>query len=225
MTARGFNPLNEYRALARTEGYYRLFRQRAEENAATYVKKARGSVDVGDFAHLDAILALAARSHIDIKLVIYPYHAQTLALFEASGLWPAFEQWKQHVATQAAATKQRDPSARVALVDFSGYSSTACERIPAPADFSSVTTWYWEGGHFKKTLGEAMLANLLPSETPRKLMAKRFGFALEPGNADANAHRIGLERARCLRDYPALFDESASLVTMARAASIKIDRQ
>ena len=221
MTARGFNPLNEYRALARSEGYYPIFRQRAEENAANYLKKAQGSTGSGDFAQLDAILALAAKSGIEIKLIVYPYHAQTLALFEASGLWPAFEQWKERLAAQSGAWQQRFPAARIALFDFSGYSAYACERIPARDDHQSIPKWYWEGGHFKKALGELILTRLQSNRAGalQELPGSVFGIKLEPENAAANRRRIAQERASCLRAYPALFEESANLVAAARKSS------
>ena len=40
MTERGLNPLNQYIKFARYDGYYKIFRQRAEENAASLVKKS-----------------------------------------------------------------------------------------------------------------------------------------------------------------------------------------
>jgi hypothetical protein len=206
--------------MARSEGYYALFRQRAQENARVYLRKAKGRPSAADAAHLAAILQLAARSGIAVKLVIYPYHAQILAypyhaqilaLFEESGLWPAFEAWKRQLTGMVAALRQDHPTARLELFDFSGYSALHCERIPAKADRLADTRWYWEGGHFKKALGERVLERLL-SDAPGD---SAFGFRLEADTAAANRRRIVAERQQCLRDYPALFQESAALVAAA----------
>lgn len=217
-TARGFNPLKEYRAKARNEGYYGIFRQRAEENAKAFLKKAKGVLSMTDFIHLDAILVLAAQSDIEVRLVIYPYHAQMLALFEATGLWPTFQQWKQGLTQEISSLRQRYPAARVELFDFSGYSAYACERIPDQGDHKTITKWYWEGGHFKKELGEFVLGRVLSkSETAfTQISGSVFGVRLEQQNELENQRRIADERMRCLRDYPALFNESAALVTLAR---------
>ena len=87
-TSRGFNPLQQYRALVRNEGYYALFNQKAKENAKMYLRKASGTPSNTDFVHLRAILELAARSGIEVKLFVYPYHGQVLALFFGVGFGP-----------------------------------------------------------------------------------------------------------------------------------------
>jgi hypothetical protein len=214
MTARGFNPLHEYRAMARSEGYYALFRQRAEENARVYLRKAAGTPSAADAAHLAALLRLAAGAGIEVKLLIYPYHAQILALFEQAGLWPAFEAWKAQLVGQVAAARLAYPAARIELYDFSAFWPFNCEPIPARGDIVSETRWYWEGGHFKSALGEQVLARALGAGDA----ADGFGFRLESGagSAAANARRIGEGRAKCLAAYPALFSDSAALVASAR---------
>jgi hypothetical protein len=214
MTAHGFNPLHEYRAMARSEGYYALFRQRAEENARVYLRKAGGVPSAGDAAHLAALLRLAAGAGVEVKLLIYPYHAQILALFEQAGLWPAFEAWKARLVDQVAAARLADPKARIALYDFSAFWPFNCEPIPEKGDVVSETRWYWEGGHFKSALGEQVLARVMePSDA-----ASGFGFLLEPGakSAVANRRRIAEGRARCFAVYPALFSESVALVQASR---------
>jgi hypothetical protein len=224
MTARGYNPLREYAAMARREGYAALFRQRAQENARIYLRKAGGRPSASDAAHLAAMLALASRTGIEVRLLIYPYHAQILALFEASGLWPAFTKWKADLLEAVLAARRRDPAVRIALYDFSGYGHYNCEAIPAPKERPGATRWYWEGGHFKGALGERVLARVLddpvaPSSDVAFAPASRaFGFRLEPGSLDADTARIALERAACARAYPTLFADSAALVAAARGS-------
>jgi hypothetical protein len=222
MTAHGFNPLHEYRAMARSEGYYALFRQRAQENARVYLRKAGGRPSAADAAHLAALLRLAAGAGIEVKLLIYPYHAQILALFEQAGLWPAFEAWKGTLVGEVAAVRLAYPAARVALFDFSGYWPFNCEPIPEKGDVVSETRWYWEGGHFKSALGETVLERVLSSRLPSSLAGNDatagFGFMLEPGpaSAAANRRRIAAGRALCFSAYPSLFHDSAALVAAAR---------
>lgn len=222
ITPRGFNPLNEYGSMVRKEGHYALFQQRALENTETYLKKAKGSLSLADFDHLRAILDTAAESHSDVKLIIYPYHAQILALFEEAGLWPAFEEWKSLMTREVSAARQRHPTVRVNLFDFSGYGSYNCEKIPEKGDRKSPTRWYWEAGHFKKELGTVMLnvafspANFVHAAYGEQDTWEVFGFQLDESNRALNQQRVYFERSECMRIYPELFAEAANLVEGAR---------
>ena len=222
ITPRGFNPLNEYGSMVRREGYYALFQQRALENTETYLRKAKGSLSLADFDHLRVILDTAAESHSDVKLIIYPYHAQILALFEEAGLWSAFEEWKSLIIREVSTARQRHPTARVTLFDFSGYGSYNCEKIPGKGDRKSTTRWYWEAGHFKKELGAVMLdlafspANFVQAMHAEPDTRGVFGFQLDESNRALNQQRVYLERSECMRIYPELFVEAANLVEGAR---------
>ncbi|MDN5880829.1 MAG: hypothetical protein L0H75_04625 [Nitrosospira sp.] len=222
ITSRGFNPLNEYGSMVLKEGYYAFFQQRALENTETYLKKAKGSLNPADFAHLRAILDMATGSHSDVKLIIYPYHAQILALFEEAGLWPAFEEWKSLIIREVSAARQRHPTARVTLLDFSGYGSYRCEKIPKKGDLKSTTRWYWEAGHFKKELGAVVLDSVFsPAKFVQKVRTGAdttavFGFQLDESNRVLNQQRVSLERSECMRIYPELFVDAANLVAGAR---------
>jgi len=183
-TSRGFNPLNEYRPLARREGYYALFRQRAQENARSYVRLTDRRLIPERFAELRAMLDTAALRGIEVTLVIYPYHAQILAMLEEVGLSVMFDEWKRHITEEVAAASERRPSARTVLADLSGYGVYQCEAIPMRDDRSTETRWYWEAGHFKKELGDVMLSMMLaPPES--SVNDESFGSPLQPDKIDA----------------------------------------
>ena len=101
-----------------------------------------------------------ARDRTDVHLIIYPYHAQLMAMFEDAGLLGTMDEWKRMLVREADAARARHPDAHISVWDFSGYGDMRCERIPAPGDTRSVTRWYWEAGHFKSTLGELMLQRI-----------------------------------------------------------------
>jgi hypothetical protein len=223
ITSRGFNPLKQYHPMARNEGYYSLFQQRAQENAKVYLKKSAGSLVLDDFAHLQAILDIAAGLGSEVKLIIYPYHAQILVLFEETGLWQDFEDWKKVLTKEIAAARVQHNGANIALFDFSGYGSYNCERIPPKGDRTSTTEWYWEAGHFKGELGAIMLESLLSSEESVKsrnfhaiTSEDVFGFQLDESTNAANSRRISRERSHCKQNHPELFTGAASLVAEVR---------
>jgi len=219
MTSRGFNPLKEYQAYVRNDGYYVMFRQRALENAKRYLTKSKEVKGFKNTNHLQALLDMAANDNINVKLIIYPYHAQNLALFEETGLWPAFEAWKEMLITEVTAARLRHPNASIELFDFSGFGGYRCERIPPKEDHRNVSRWYWEAGHFKKELGDIVLSRVyFPASESKGSLDKNkdtltdFGTQLDATTRIANQKRIAREREECATQYPELFLEAAGIV-------------
>lgn len=221
ITANGFNPMLDYAKYARDEGYYAIFRQRAEEYAATFQRRPRqlvyrASASSPAWDDLRAILALAGKDKRVLQLVIYPYHAQLLALFEQTGLWPLFEDWKRRLAEEVAQAQHDYPDSHISLWDFSGFSSYQCEPIPAKGDRRTSTRWYWEAGHFKNALGQLVLERLNLGLVDPRAPAQFPGVLLTPESLQQDRQRIADERAACLQAQPAIFDEARTLA--ARAA-------
>ncbi|SEO17201.1 hypothetical protein SAMN05428959_105140 [Duganella sp. CF517] len=221
MTARGFNPLFDYLRIAREEGYHAIFLQRARENARSFSQAPHGIVRTrsdssAEWRDLGRLLDGAAREKTAIHLIIYPYHAQLLAMLEQTGLWPVFEQWKLRLAGEVARLNAAHPEARVVLWDFSGYGALQCEPIPAKGDVVHATRWYWESGHFKPALGELMLERIFGAAGAGPADAA-FGFRLDAANRSANRDRIARERRECLAAQPAMFGDAAALVAEAQA--------
>jgi hypothetical protein len=225
MTPRGFNPLLEYKKHARNDGYYPLFQQRATEYAKTFVLKPHGLVEQAtgssaNFSALRDILASSAREDTKLDVVIYPYHAQMLAMFEQVGLDPVFARWKSMLAHDVEAILNTYPHAKITLWDFSGFSPLQCETIPARGDKTAVTQWYWEAGHFKPALGNQMLSRILNG--PGR--PDDFGVSLTTLNLTQNQRRFENERAACMKTYPKLFSEAQTLVETARAKKQTVTR-
>lgn len=217
LTAEGHNPLLDYRPLARQEGYARLFRQRAEENARHYARLAPGHSNAAAWADYSAILELAARHSIELELVIYPYHAQILAMFESAGLWPAFDTWKERATAEISSLRSSYPDAHITLYDFSGYGPSACEHIPPLGDLKTETRWYWEAGHFKNALGDLVLQRLHSVDTLTN-HPDTFGMRLDEQTQALvnNRQRIATERKACQQDHPQLFTEAGQLMAHTR---------
>lgn len=215
ITEKGFNPLLEYNKYAREQGYYALFQQRAEENAKNYLRKRNfvirpASDNAAHWRELRYILATAAEENIEVHLVIYPYHAQILFMFEQVGLMNRFDQWKVQLTKEMNDVKNKHGQSKSLLWDFSGYSPIQCELIPLKADKRTETKWYWEAGHFKAVLGSVMLHRMLDgSEIETN---KEFGFALNSENIEANMQRLLNERNSCVNLHPELFRDAAQLI-------------
>ena len=193
LTARGFNPLLNYEPEVARNGHFALFRQRALENTRNWSRKTAATRPPGgqesfNAQALRALLALTAESATEVHLVVYPYHAQVRLLMEKLSLGPVFSDWKKQLlqlAEQAPAA-----SGRVSLWDFSALHAHTLEPIPAPSDKRTRLQYYWEGGHFKKALGDLMLTRILSGETGD------FGMRLDSANVQAHeaADREAVER-------------------------------
>ncbi|MES2046929.1 MAG: hypothetical protein V4447_00900 [Pseudomonadota bacterium] len=215
ITTSGFNPLLEYKKYSKEQGYYALFQQRAEENAKNYLRKSQFVIAPASdsdtrWGELRTIMAAASEENAELHMLIYPYHAQILLMFEEVGLMPAFEQWKAQLAQELERAKRIYPQTRSHLWDFSGYSTFQCDAIPAKNDKSTVTKWYWEAGHFKASLGKVILSKMFDKTAVDA--SDSFGYALKTSNISSNKQRLAEERQECLKQYPDLFLDVARLI-------------
>ncbi|WP_426070255.1 hypothetical protein [Janthinobacterium sp. DSP2-3-3] len=206
----GFNPLLEYGAYVRHDGYHKLFRQRAQESAASFKRKSKSGLATEDLLALRTFLLAMAATQADIKLVVYPYHAQILAMFESAGLWPLFEAWKQQVVLEVDAVKKQNPSASISVTDFSGFGPYNCEAIPTQQQRHASTRWYWEAGHFKKALGDIVMQRVMTQKDSASY-ANQFGMPLTSATLAANRDRIAAERSACMAAQPEMFEFSEKL--------------
>lgn len=215
LTPSGFNPMWDYDGIARREGYNVMFRQRDVENAKAYLRRPkgvyiRGTDSSAPLEILRQIIVTCHRNGIELHLVIYPYHAHLLEIFHEAGLWPAFEEWKRALVGHASAAAS--PGVRV--WDFSGYNPVTAEAVPAPGDTVHMTRWYWEAGHFKRALGDAVLRQILSGrdfvDSPLR------GVQLTRDNLGSELARIRQERLWYLTAHGA--DAQALRTLMASMA-------
>jgi hypothetical protein len=179
LTARGFNPLLNYIPEVEQSGHYVLFRQRAQENVRNWLRKpmrirtASGG-ESDDEQLLNAVLARATPDE-KIYVVIYPYHAEIRMMVEQLGMGALFEDWKRMVVDAAA--RHRNKAASIEVFDFSGISAETLESIPSKGDRHTPLEYFWEAGHFKKALGDRVIARVLGFD-------ESFGVRLDPQNVE-----------------------------------------
>ena len=196
LTDKGFNPKRDYIGVSRREGYYAMFRQRDQENARAYVRGPKSVFQAGKrpapaFDAVDNIIALARARGVALRLVLYPYHVHTLMLFQLTGLWPAYEDWKRELVGRVDGARG---TMDVELWDFTGFSPYTVEQVPRPGDTRTELQWYWEAGHFKKSLGDLLLANVFDAQNSnepwgRRLAARNLGEILREQRAARDEYR------------------------------------
>jgi len=214
LTDAGFNPKQDYVGIARREGYYALFRQRDQENALAYLRGPKSIFQAArrpgaGFDAVEGIVALAAARGIKLRFVVYPYHAHTLMLFQLTGLWPAYEDWKRELARRIDAA----PGAiDVQLWDFTGFSPYSDERVPIPGDTRTELQWYWEAGHFKKALGDVLLAEMFAAP----MDGERWGHRLTGRDVEDLLREQREARDDYERSHPEDIADLEALVAAAR---------
>lgn len=182
LTELGFNPLDNYIAEVNNSGHYVLFRQRAEQNARAWrrmepaIQPASGlSIDQ---QALEAVLAGLEATGSTTRLVIYPYHAEIRLIQARLGLAGLFDDWRRMIVAMAA----RHPG--VEVWDFSGIGPEVLEAIPAPGDRQTHLRNFWEAGHFKRELGDRVVARVVARAMGEAGADSAFGLRLTPDNID-----------------------------------------
>ncbi|MGR8930556.1 MAG: hypothetical protein ACU836_07935 [Gammaproteobacteria bacterium] len=183
LTARGFNPMRDYIQITSHEGYWAVFRQRDIENINAYSKRPKSIFDASGtsspaMADLRRVIKLCREREIDLRLISYPYHAHLLTIISLTGHWPAFENWKRAIVGIAYTESINASLKPVPFWDFSLYNDYSQSAIPAKGDKKTTNPWYWEAGHYKKELGDLMLAQVFG----QPVIEPRLGIRLSPTN-------------------------------------------
>ncbi|MES2757997.1 MAG: hypothetical protein V4693_11540 [Pseudomonadota bacterium] len=77
---------------------------------------------------------------------------------------------------------------------------------------------YREAGHFKKELGDIVLARVM-AEPAGTAAAPVFGARLDPDSVQANVDCIAAERRACAAAHPDMFKAARQLVAKAPVGS------
>lgn len=180
----GLTSESPYAGVARSDGMYTLFRQKDGQIAqARQIAAGRlAGQNVETFVELPRLQALIEHCRvkgIELTLFIPPYHAHYLEIVDATGLWGRFEALKVKLAALVASQRAQHPESKIRLWDFAAHDEYADEAVPPKGDRNHVMQWYWEPVHFKKALGDLLLARMLGSDS------RALGVELTPDNVAA----------------------------------------
>ena len=211
LTERGFNPIRDYVKEVQLTGAHAMFAQRAQESARVYANKPHSLVTATsgtslDWQALQATLALVRPGATRVDVIIYPYHAQIRWLFAQYGLDGLFNQWRETLVSSVYAQSAKS-GVDVRVWDFSGFTPFHCEPVPPPNDRKTQLKWYWEGGHFKKELGDLVLNQLFASDDAVQATRPQLGSIVTPDSLAAKVQKDLIDEARCRRELPTLLEE------------------
>ncbi len=220
LTQRGFNPIRDYVKETQLTGAYAMFAQRATESAKVYANKPHSLATTAsgtslDWQALQATLELAKPRATRVDVIIYPYHAQVRWLFTQYGLSSLFNEWRERVVALAHAQAAKS-GADIRVWDFSGFTPFHCEAVPPPADRKTQLKWYWEGGHFKKELGDLVLDQLFAADGAALATLPPVGRVVTPSSLAAKVQQDQADEARCRQELPGLLAEVQSVAAKVK---------
>ncbi len=196
-----------FRAVIAADGYDELFMQkdayhRGQRAQLIAAIRARPGAGLGQLDRVAEMIDLCRRHGIALDLAIAPAHADYLEGLDHAGLWPRYQAVKAAFVELAAEAD----SDTVRLWDFSFYDAYATEKVPGPSDRGGSTRWFWEPSHFKRALGEKILATIYRG-------ADDYGVRLTPDMIAAHLARETAAKAA----YQA--QDTGSRERLARAAA------
>ncbi len=211
LTQRGFNPIRDYVKETQLTGAHAMFAQRANESAKVYANKPHSLIASASGTSLDwqallATLELAKPGTTRVDVIIYPYHAQIRWLFAQYGLSSLFNDWRERLVKSAHAQAAKS-GADIRVWDFSGFTPHHCEAVPPPDDRKTQLKWYWEGGHFKKELGDLVLDQLFAPDAAALATLPQVGRVITPDSLAAKVQQDQVDEARCRQELPGLLTE------------------
>lgn len=173
LTELGLTTEGGFERQAADNGYYGLFAAKRQQVTKAAENAVRGwAGNGGEIANMQVLRAIASfcRSrHIGLTLVIPPYNAGLLTIYRRAGLGDAYARWKHAILAQA--------SDSVAVWDFGVPGPYTSELPPTDAKDGLTLRWYWEYVHFKRALGEKILARIIgASDEPFGIAAPDAGI-------------------------------------------------
>jgi hypothetical protein len=172
-----------FRNIVRADGYQTLFLQKDTENAERLARLAASLRAWPDapLANLDAveeIIALCQMHGIALDFALPPVHADLLVQMDRAGLWSRYQDVKTGL-TRLVAAKGGNA---VRLWDFSGFDTVSTEPVPSLAERRVDMFGFWEPVHFKRAVGEKMLAAIYGG-------VSEYGAPLTPGMIEPHLAR------------------------------------
>jgi hypothetical protein len=196
----GFNPGFDYQPIIHSEGQSVLFQQKNQEVS---IRLRHDKLDVFDtsgqisvpFEALKRFLSWSKNRRLNVILFINPYHSDYLTLIKISGKWPIFEEWKRQITSIA------DKYA-IPLWDFNTIDQYSTESPPLPGNKNSQLQWYWEPAHYRRELGDLMLASMLNRDCNAAQSNFRLGSKITIPILQAHLNSLASDLQRFIDENP-----------------------
>ncbi len=190
----GHNPARQFLSGIATEGQQVLFAQK--NRAVAKLLSQQNSIFQGDqrwsesFEILRRILVLADSHNIQVTLFINARHADYLNLIAFSGKWSMLEEWKRVLTVLAERYKAQ-------VWDFHDFDTFSTP--PAPSEIGEALAGYWEPGHYRPELGNAMLNSMVGKNC--KSGVTKVGSALQSTRIEEHLEKLSQHRQKYIKKH------------------------
>jgi hypothetical protein len=138
----------------------------------------------------EKLLKYAYKNNLDLHIIISPYHARKLQAIKLKGLQNKFENWKSNLTLINEKVALEYSSTPYNVWDFSGYNSYNTISLPTLENKKQQLEWFWESTHYKKKLGDLMLAEIFDSNNTDTNNKKKFGKKITSHNINNHLKKI-----------------------------------
>ncbi|MBT7485366.1 MAG: hypothetical protein HN673_03280 [Rhodospirillales bacterium] len=163
MTEDGFNPWDDTWESINLEGQAVIFEQKNRENLKSYVARntyCSRNTDAPEWLAILRFLRKRALMGKKTFVFLHPYHADILASMSLTGHIDTFNQFKRSLAREISIIT-RETGATIPLWDFAAMYPPNISPAPKKGELGVASRWYWEAGHYRKSLGDKMLKRML----------------------------------------------------------------
>ena len=137
------------------------------------------------FQYLRQILETAKESEADVWLFIQPTHVYLLEVLKTLGMMEEYEKWRHRLIDLVESVNKKYPkSLKFPLWDFSGYNTVTMDEVPPAEELKRPMDWYYDVGHFKKSLGDLIQDRIFNYSDAERVVPKDFGIQINSKNID-----------------------------------------
>lgn len=137
---------------------------------------------------LRAILDIAQRNHVDLRLFISPSHARQWETVAAAGLWDDWEEWKRALVRLNEASARQSGGKPFPLWDFSGYDELSTEAVPEEGSRQLMLN-YLDSSHYTPLVGRRLVGRIFGSDDG-------WGVRLDSADIESRLAEIRRDRER-----------------------------
>ncbi|WP_036476584.1 hypothetical protein [Myxosarcina sp. GI1] len=164
---------------------------------------------------IEKIVKDCQKNNIKLYLFISPTHAHQLEVYRILNLFSLYENWKKQLTTMTNKLSKNNSKNNYMLWGFSGYNRINTEKIQ-----DRNMHWYWDSSHYKKKVGEMILARLLGQDASQDV-SEDFGKIINIHNVESHTRNIRQEQKQYQQGFPG---EVEKVEQIAREMKIRLER-
>lgn len=165
--------------------------------AARPTKKREVRGQEGAYKYLQELISICYRDNVSLILLIPPNHVRRSGLLDLTGMGEILGAWKKRVVSMNEMLARQNGKPSFPVWDFSGPSRYTTELLPRDDKKDQEMEWHWESAHYKRALGDVVLARILPSRHSSSERVDDFGEMLTSRNVET----VNLKQTAALKKY------------------------